>query len=306
MLIALLAATLWPAVALHAPSQPAALSAEPAPGPESLAAARDPETDRPPLIVPPTTAGASADFLMLVESIREALSQRKFEEARQLVRLLPGPEVRVVVDDRLVPADRKAEFRDAVDRALGGWRELGDVVRLVRAPAGDSADPVIRVSFVDRLAPPEGQTEPRGAAITFGDEPGDTPIELTIALTRGLAQEPATGFDVHNEVLYAIAAYFGIAASPLSGTASSRSDAPYAAFHRASTAEMFLANENLTLAALLRQAAEERRTVEAQAPRIAVHPARHQATGLTQGESFRFSIQITNTGSGLLQMRASA
>lgn len=306
MMIAIVAATLWPAVTLQTPSHPASPLTGSDMGSGFVVPTEEPESDRPPLTVPPTTAGASSDFLMLVESIREALSQRKFEEAEKLVQLLPVADVRVSVDDRRVPADRKAEYRDAVDRALGGWRELADVVRLVRVPAGGDARPVIRVSFVDRLAPPEGQTEPRGAAITFANEPGEIPIELTIALARGLAEEQATGFDVHNEVLYAIAVYFGIAASPVSGSAASRSDAPYATFHRASTAEMFLANENLALAARLRQAVQERRTVEAQAPRIAVDPPRHQVSGLTQGDSFRFSIQITNTGSGLLQLRTSA
>lgn len=306
MLIAFMAAAMLPTLTAQGLSQTFAETWESS---SVRSAAPTPTSDdprKPPLIVPPTVAGASSDFLSLVESIRKALSEGEFDEAAELVQLLPVPEITVAVDDSLVPIDRKAEYRDAVDRALGGWRELSPVVQFRRLTPNDSARPVLRVSFAERLPPPEGQTEPRGAAIALAGQPGDTPVEVIIALVRGVGEEPATGFDVHNEVLHAIAVYFGIAASPLPGSASWRSDAPHAAFNRASTSEMFLANENLNLASTLRRAVSEKRVVEAQAPRMVVDPRRHDVKGLTQGESFRFSIQITNTGIGVLQLRTAA
>ncbi len=249
--------------------------------------------------MPVVHAGASEQFLKAVLRVGEGLEAGEFAAAESAWKLLPKRAVRIDWDDAKVPANRRAEFALARDRAISEWAMY---FKGFEASIGKPAD--IRFTFMPDLPPNVDSPTPAGAVAFFSENPAEPRLEVVIALNRGVPAAPVEAPDVHNEVGHGLASYYGLARFPGLGSFSTRTEAATAYWFKPAPSEALLARNHLELADYLKKLIDAKKRPAAAKPRLHVEPAALRGAAVTQGDVIPFSIQLTNLGNAPLRLRS--
>lgn len=244
-------------------------------------------------------AGVSSQLHRAVIRVEERLAVRDFAGAAKLAELLPKRNVRVLWDDSKAPPARRESFAAARDAAFEGFRlALKDLKFEVV-----TARPDIKISFADSLPTPPGEALPEGAAFIFSDSTSDARVEAVIGLRRGNPLQPATPADVQNEVAYAIGSYFGMTQTRISVGSMARVDFSRSAPNRPSLNDARGALAAIRIGDQLREAIQKKRVLQPSRPQALITPQELTYGSVIQGSLVPFSVQVTNTGTGELQVR---
>lgn len=247
---------------------------------------------------PNLAPGASAAFQSVCLAIEDALAEGDVAAARAASGALPTRAFSIAWDDAAVPASQRAEFADARDQIAKLWTKGLPEVAITLSPRAD-----LRIRFVKSLPAASGEPHPQGAVFFASMDPADPRIEAVIALERGNPARPVQAADVHNEVGYAIGAYFGLAQSPLTfGPVMGRLDLPWYRFLAPTVEEYRLARANLEAADALRKAVLKGVKLRPSRPQLLVSPPVLPTESVLQGEPIRFAIQVSNRGNAPLMM----
>lgn len=247
---------------------------------------------------PMVQPGASSEFHRACIAVEEALAAGDVAAARAAAGALPRRVLKVEFDTASIPEARRQEFGEIRDRVMTLWKRG---ITGVSIEAGTPAD--IRVRFVKSLPPSAGAAVPAGAAHLFSATPGEPRLEAVIALERGNPARPTEAADVHNELGFAIGAYFGLAPSPLQvGAFMGRSDLPTFRLNAPSIGEYRLARANLEVCEALRKSVLKGEKIQPAHPQIWVDAPVLPSEPTIQGEPIRFAVQVTNRGDAPLSI----
>ncbi|MCB8931866.1 MAG: DUF1573 domain-containing protein [Fimbriimonadaceae bacterium] len=248
--------------------------------------------------VPVVQPGASTEFHRACLAVEEALAAGDVPAARAAAASLPRRVIKLEFDASTIPEARRKEFEEVRDRVMSVWQRG---ITGVSITAGAPAD--IRVRFVKSLPPAAGSPLPAGAAHLFSAAPDQPRLEAVIALERGNPARATEAADVHNELGYAIGAYFGLAADPLQfGAFMGRSDLPTFRLNAPSIVEYRKARANLELCETLRKLVLKGEKIQAAHPQIWIDAPVLPQEPAIQGEPIRFNVQITNRGDAPLSI----
>lgn len=238
---------------------------------------------------------SSAEFQRQVLSVEESLEKGDFEAAKNDAALLPKRDVAVVWDDRKVPVEFRAEFRDSLETGLQSW---GFLNAKPKASAGD-----IRIAFDAQLAPTPETGAPANVVTFFSDAPGEPRLTAIIGLKRGKDGRPATQRDIANDVRFVIGRYMGVTPHSLPAF-SMFPNATEDATRPIGKPESRAAILNLQLSDTLRKAAIDKASVGISGtPKIEVDTTAFEGQAV-QGEQVDLPIGVTNKGSGTVQIDA--
>lgn len=249
-------------------------------------------------IGPTLQAGSSAEFYRLCYSVEQKLEQGDFAAAEKAARMLPRLMVSYSWDDSKVPEVRRAEFRTARDQALSAWTRSNIGIEFKEERNAD-----IKFSFVDELPPNADSSVPAGAVHFYSESPEEPRVEAVIALKRGLARDETELLDVHQEVAYTVASYFGIHRNPLAGPFAFRSEEPVRFQSSGVAFEFMLARRNVEIGDTLRKAVVEKRRLTPTRPELRIEPSEVALEQAVQGDKVTFSIQVSNVGNAPLLLR---
>lgn len=249
--------------------------------------------------MPVLPAGNNEVFYRSAYAVVDALAKSDFDGARKLLKSLPKVEIVISWNETKIPESRRAEFRMARDKALTDWQRLFPEFKWSFASKGD-----IQFDFSPSLPPNADSPMPAGAVHFLSSDPNDPRVESVISMQRGNPPEPADSMDIHAEVGYAVAAYFGLARSPIFGSVSSRTELPHRTYMVVSRYEAFAAKENLQYVDKLAAAVLKRKPLQSVTPAAKLDEKQVNLGEATQGEIKKFSLQIANNGTGPLRWRA--
>lgn len=247
---------------------------------------------------PVVPAGSNRAFHAAVLAVEDHLQGGNFDAAKRMAAVLPQRKFKLQWDDAKVPAAYRASFAAARDAALKEWSMvLLDVEPKIVPSGGD-----LKISFEQTL--PENQDGiPQGATFSPSPDPVEPRLHAVLALQRGRPGQPTTALDVRNEVLFAIGSYLGLERTHFAGTAASRTDLPTLGQARAGQNDIRTANKNLEITDRLLDAIAKKTRLEAARPQLQLDAVRVELPPATQGETVKFSIQVTNSGNAPLDMR---
>lgn len=241
---------------------------------------------------PMVQPGASSEFHRGCLAVEEALAAGDLPAARAAAGALPRRSLKIEFDPASLPKGRAQEFEEARDGVASIWQRG---ISGVSITSGSPAD--IRIRFVKNLPPSAGSALPAGAVHFFSSTPGEPRLVAVIALERGNPARPTEAVDVHNEIGYAIGAYFGLAANPLQvGAFMGRTDLPTFRLHAPSLEEYRIARANLETCESLSKLVLKGQKIEPAHPQIWIDSPVLPETPALQGEPIRFNLQITNRG----------
>lgn len=235
--------------------------------------------------------GTSEEFQSLAREVRAATASGEYDLAARLASSLPKRELIVSWDDSEVPESLRATYRGAFESALEAFR--AEPVSL--AISEGSSSPDIKFVFVSTMLV-EGEQSAPAAAAFFSVEPGDPAVEVVLAVHRGSEQGPSGPADIHNEVLYGLGAYLGLARVPRPGTAMWRTDGMSQVRNRLSPIEMRMAQHNLLISEMLRRAIASRESVDLVEPSMTLQPLALDIDRPIQGSIVFLDMQINNFG----------
>lgn len=250
-----------------------------------------------PPVGPVAPAGVNASLVRLGLAIQEALATDDPGEARRLARALPVQDFGYRIDWSELPEERRPMVQAAWDSAVAAWRRY-----LLRLTPRATDAPGLLISFTDRLPAPEDDTMPRAAAHLFAEDPLEPRLEVVLAARRGSNAEWTSQDEFHNEFLYALGAYYGLAPTHLRGTAMARSDASGLARVSPAGFEGTMARRMLDYADELRALADAGKPVTVARPRLYFEPGSLDLGRAVQGQDVAFSLQVTNLGNAPLRI----
>jgi hypothetical protein len=248
-------------------------------------------------IGPALPAGCDTRFQEACLAVEQRLEAGDFEGAKPSLTLLPTTTVRIAWDDAAVPADLKARFAKARDRAIAAWKRALPTLDL---SVGDPA--AIRVSFVESIEKQTGDLLKPGARHKLGAA-GEPRVQTTIALTRATPAVPANDKDVQNEVAYAVGSYLGLAPSPLYSHIMGRTDLSNVLVCLITADEKAWAAANLEVARTLREACQNEVRLTPAKSQIDVKGPEPKDTAVTQGAKPVYKFTIANKGNVDLNYR---
>jgi len=241
-------------------------------------------------IIPP---GTNPDFHSTVNEIKQLLTEQKNARAISLSEALPKRKIRAKWDDSKVPVALRPAFLKARDKAVGKWvTVLRDIsVEWVK----DKANLVF--SFSPKLSPLPNKKGLQGLALVGTDRGYDA----VIGLQRGNPVGATSDREVHNEVVYTLGAYFGLAPTKYFGSAMGRTDQRATVLLDISSRDSYLARETLKLSEDLREAAEKNFKLAVGAGRLTTDTKAIDLGTVFEGDVVSAPIQINNVGAGTLR-----
>ncbi len=241
-------------------------------------------------VIPP---GTNPDFHSTVNEIKQLLTEQKNARALSLAQALPRRKIRAKWDDSKVPAPLRESFLKARDKAVGKWvTVLRDIsIDWVKDKAN------IVFSFSPKLAPLPNKKGVQGLALV-GTDLG---YDAVIGLQRGNPLGKTTDREVHNEVVYALGSYFGLAPTKYFGSAMGRTDQRATVLLDISSRDSYLARETLNLSDNLREAAEKNFKLAVGAARLSTDTKAIDLGTVFEGDVVSAPIQINNVGAGTLR-----
>jgi len=241
-------------------------------------------------VIPP---GTNPDFHSTVNEIKQLLTEQKNARALSLAQALPRRKIRAKWDDSKVPAPLRESFLKARDKAVGKWvTVLRDIsIDWVKDKAN------IVFTFSPKLAPLPNKKGVQGLALV-GTDLG---YDAVIGLQRGNPLGKTTDREVHNEVVYALGSYFGLAPTKYFGSAMGRTDQRATVLLDISSRDSYLARETLNLSDNLREAAEKNFKLAVGAARLSTDTKAIDLGTVFEGDVVSAPIQINNVGAGTLR-----
>jgi hypothetical protein len=241
--------------------------------------------------------GSNTSFQEAVHAVEEATSKNNFDEAKRLLKALPSGAVTVTWDDSKVPAEWRAGFADARDKAFKAWSGTSNLISFKVVPKGH-----LVISFDPQL--PDGELGiPKGAGHLFSIDPNEPRLHTVISLKRGKPAYTTLASEVVNEVQYAIAAYFGAEKTFSPGTSTYRSDLLMNGVLPVSAGDLFIASRFLKVADTLRKAVDQKVPLNPARAKLYLESMHITAPEVIQGEEQIFVFNVTNNGEGTLALR---
>jgi hypothetical protein len=246
---------------------------------------------------PTILPGASQEFHESALAVQELLDKEDFQGAQVALNVLPKRALTIHWDDSEVPAEGRGALEEARDRAVLSWMRYVPDVKIDFGPKDKAA---LVISFEDKLPDDPATGMPAGAVHLFSGEPNGFRLETVIALNRGRPAQAALPPDVHNEVVYAIGAYLGLAKTPFFGSAMGRNDLAFQRYAAVAPIEGLIARQNLQAIDLMQKAIDKKTRMIPSKPTAVYEPPVFEAGPVAQGTILPFSIQIANNGRGPL------
>lgn len=248
---------------------------------------------------PDLPPGTSAEFQSLAISVQRALFDEKFAEAEALARKLPEWNPKIQLDLGQAPESRHAEFQKATQAAFEKFSRVMANFQPSIAGSGE-----IHVSFSKDLGVDPDTKRPRGAAFFVSTDSAEPRVDAIIGLKRGVDQLEIEANEVANEIAYAIGLYLGLGEVPPLVGIMGRVDEPTMSTLMLSRAEAAAMQGTLAAAVKLREAVAKKVRLEPHAPDLFVSPDRLEAPSMLESEVARWTLQLTNRGSGVLRYTA--
>jgi hypothetical protein len=241
-------------------------------------------------VIPP---GTNPDFHATVNEIKQLLTEQKNARALSLAEALPKRKIRAKWDDSKVPVAQRASFIKARDKAVGKWvTVLRDIsVEWVKDKAN------VAFSFAPKLAPLPNKKGLQGLALVGTDRGYDA----VIGLQRGNPAGTTSDREVHNEVVYTLGAYFGLAPTKYFGSAMGRTDQRATVLLDISSRDSYLARETLNLSQEIREAAEKNFKLAVGSARLTTDTKSIDLGTVFEGDVVSAPIQLNNVGAGTLR-----
>ena len=250
---------------------------------------------------PALPAGISSEMYQTFSDIHVQLAKGQFAAAERLLSLLPETDVTFAWDDAAAPIFARDGYADARDMAFRAWEKLSPQPSFSERITGKA--PVgIQFRFSPSLGNDPVTNTPRAAAYLFRAD-GNPRLECVIATKRGAKGSPTTGIEVRNEVAYAMAMYSGLAASPVFGTISSRTDLNVSNPTGITVAEAENYRRIQGYSDALRGAVLRKQRWALQQARLFVDPVAGMSRDTEESERAQFTFQLTNTGAGSMSYR---
>jgi len=250
---------------------------------------------------PALPAGISSEMYQTFSDIHAQLAKGQFAAAERLLSLLPDTNVTFAWDDAAAPIFARDGYADARDLAFRAWEKLSPRPSFSERVSGKA--PVgIQFRFSASLGNDPVTNTPRAAAYLFRAD-GNPRLECVIATKCGPKASPTTGVEVRNEVAYAVAMYNGLAASPVFGTISSRTDLNVVNATGITVAEADNFRRIQGYSDALRGAVLRKQRWALQLAHLFVDPAAGAAQDTEESERAHFTFQLTNTGEGPMSYR---
>ena len=244
--------------------------------------------------IPPLPTGSSPEFQKLCISIESSLQKGDFKQAALDAVKLPKKQVTVSWNDQAVPEDFKQVFTDFRDIAMSLWNSTIPGLSIKLGPSPD-----VKFDFAKQL--PNGEKGTPSASTFTRTESGGA--NLTIGLNRGRPIIPISKELMYVEMTYAFGKYFGLAESPIVGSAMFRTDEYQRSIDRVTRPELVTAAQCLNIADKLRKAVAAKQKVEVQIPEQVLEKDDFDLGTVEQGAPLSFKIKIHNKGKGPLSFR---
>lgn len=254
---------------------------------------------------PTVPAGSHAFFQQTCLEVQEQLEKGDFAAAAKVASGLPKLSFTLAWDETNVPANLRAGYRDARDRAVSSWMKGYPNCEITVIPYRKATSPVpdVVIGFTDRLPQKAEDPIPPGAVHFLSHDPSEPRVEAVISLKRGAPPTTSDVVDIHNEVAYAMMQYYGVERSITFGSFSARSEVSVVALSRPGMGERAQVGDNLRVADSLRASVAKKERLIPARPRIQLEPAAWEGGQRNQGEVVKFGIQVTNLGNAPLNLR---
>lgn len=245
-------------------------------------------------------AGTSRHFQELIQRATTHLEKGEFAKAAAVRNLMPSGSLIVQWDDSTVPAKSRPAFIRGRNAAVEAWRRYYPELKVSFAAKGQ-----VKVTFVQNLPPEAGEKTPAGAVFLEDFDPQGPVIEAVIALKRSAASTPITEREVRNEFAYAMGRFFGLERQFASSSVMNRADGMYAMDTTLIPGVAAAAKKNVAISDLIGKYAKEKQKVKAVAPRYQsdVKALTQPKPSVIQGDIVSWTMSVTNTGSGVLNLR---
>lgn len=244
--------------------------------------------------------GTSSEYHHLILDIKKALGEKDFGTANQLSSLLPRPTVSWKLSTAKLNADQKEQFTQSAESAMNAWtKALAGQVEYKQIQSGN-AD--ISISFEPVLAKKVDTNELAGAATFLGGDATQSRVETVIGLKRGAKLQGVLAREVFNECLFTFGRYFGLAPSPLLGSAMGRIEGQMNNPNSISPQDITAAKKMLMLSSQLRAAVQKKQSIESRQPILSIDQTSLVFSPKFQGDEGRASILVTNTGTSPLEL----
>lgn len=245
-----------------------------------------------PQVGPMPPVGSSTPFHQTAIRLQEASLKGDFTLAQQLARRLPTLEISLKWDETEIPADRRAEFADARDRAIQAWtRAVPELkIRFV------TSSPTLKVAFVKELPENPDSVGPAGAVYFDSDASSEPQVEAVLSLLRTQYRYPISPRDVECEILFAIGRTLGLERSPRLGTVMGRVETTYGVVPRIDGRTVALVREIQKVAEALRTAARSKTALTPARSVAALSHDKFEQGTVAQGSITNFRITVTNNG----------
>jgi|GEM_PF-3180192 len=269
--------------------------------------AAKPQTGPIPTPVPPF--GISQRFQGLAIAIENKLATKDFTGAKDLMAQMPRQRLAILWDDAAVPSSLRTEYRKARDNAVKNFIAGMPLDVVVSSPTDPlshklSRAPDIKFEFSPKLATPDGASEPLGIAVFFTDPTSTAPFDAVIGLKIGQPLKYKTPIEINNDVGFAMSQYFGMAQSPIIGSFAYHVDSPSGYPNSGIRIDHLVLQQNIDLMATLQNAITEKRQIFPASSKLFIDPEKVEVNQQTiEGDRIDIGFQITNTGSGPLQMQ---
>ncbi len=246
--------------------------------------------------------GASIQFHELVRETKLKLTAKDFAGAAKVASMLPMRSVSYRLDLTKVPKSQVDLYRDSAKFAIESWGAVLSSKSVIVEKKTGRADVVI--SFEPLLAPDPATKELPGAVLFFGKSPSEPRVEAVIGLKRTAEKLPTTGTEVHNEVLNAFGAYFGLGPTAMFSAATSRTNGRMPNLNSIKVPDVKLAEATMRLGNALRLAAKNKVVVKPTAAKVFLSEAVADFKPALEGDLQERRILIANNGDAPLYMQA--
>jgi hypothetical protein len=247
-------------------------------------------------LAPMLPMGSSPELHRAFELVAMDLSEGRFDQARAKAKLLPRLTVTYEWNDANVPQATRADWAGVRNRAFKTLAE-----RLPGLTFKASKTPTLRFSFEKSLAPDPNSGLPRGIALFYSESVQEPRLEAVIGLSRGNPLEKTGAASLHNEILFAVGSYLGLAPRPFLGTAMGRVDLQMQADATPEPIELGAMTAVQAAVAKLDQAIAKKQPLTPAKPKANFNPEVIERGPVIQGEPIRFSVQVSNQGNAPLQ-----
>lgn len=252
-----------------------------------------------PRVSPILPAGSNASVHQAFRLVAEDTMKGRFDQAKAKLALLPKYTITYTWNDQgLTPAQRKEwiTVRNDAFRTLTN-RVPGLTLKEV------ASKPILKFSFEKSLAPDPETGLPRGIALFWSDSITEPRLEAVIGINRGKPLEQTTFVSLHNEIVFTIGSYLGLAPVPFQGRVMGRSDLQMQYKYEGDINELGAFTSIQKAATHMTEMVGKQLKVEPTTPKIAFNPEVIERGPVIQGSLMDFSVQVSNIGNGALQVR---